>query len=93
MVTTADHFVDWHHPSDPWLEAWTVLAAVARETTRIRIGTYMSKIPLRNPAMLARQALTVDQISGGSLVLGLGTGLTADPAYEMIGDSNHDNRR
>ena len=87
-ATTADHFVDWHHPSDPWLEAWTVLAAVARETERIRIGTYVSQIPLRNPAMLARQALTVDQVSGGRLVLGLGTGLVADPGYEMIGVAN-----
>ena len=88
LVTTADHFVDWHHPSDPWLEAWTVLAAVACETKRIRIGTYVSQIPLRNPAMLAYQALTVDQISAGRLVLGLGTGLVADPSYEMIGMPN-----
>jgi alkanesulfonate monooxygenase SsuD/methylene tetrahydromethanopterin reductase-like flavin-dependent oxidoreductase (luciferase family) len=70
------------------LEAWTVLAAVARETTRIRLATYVSQIPLRNPAMLARQALTVDHISGGRLEVGLGTGLTIDPAYDMIGIPN-----
>src|SRR5262245_19577783 len=32
LVATADHFVDWKNPSVPWLEAWTLLAAVARET-------------------------------------------------------------
>jgi alkanesulfonate monooxygenase SsuD/methylene tetrahydromethanopterin reductase-like flavin-dependent oxidoreductase (luciferase family) len=88
LVTTGDHFVDWKNPSAPWLEAWTVLAAVARETTRIRLATYVSQIPLRNPAMLARQALTVDHISGGRLEVGLGTGLTIDPAYDMIGIPN-----
>ena len=88
LATTADHFVDWNNPSVPWLEAWTVLAAVARETTRIRLATYVSQIPLRHPAMLARQALSVDQISGGRLEVGLGTGLTIDPAYDMIGIPN-----
>lgn len=90
LVTTGDHFVDWNNPSLPWLEAWTLLAAVARETTRIRLATYVTQFPLRNPAMLARQALTVDHISGGRLEVGLGTGLTIDPAYEMIGIPNYE---
>jgi alkanesulfonate monooxygenase SsuD/methylene tetrahydromethanopterin reductase-like flavin-dependent oxidoreductase (luciferase family) len=92
LATTADHFVDWNNPAVPWLEAWTVLAAAARETTRIRLATYVSQIPLRNPAMLARQALTVDHISGGRLEVGLGTGLTIDPAYDMIGIPNWESR-
>ncbi len=87
-VGIGDHFVDWLNPSLPWLECWTLLAAVARETTRIRIGTHITQIPLRNPALLARQALTVDQISGGRLELGLGTGLAIDPAYDMMGIPN-----
>jgi alkanesulfonate monooxygenase SsuD/methylene tetrahydromethanopterin reductase-like flavin-dependent oxidoreductase (luciferase family) len=88
LATTADHFVDWNNPAVPWLEAWTLLAAAARETTRIRLATYVTQIPLRHPAMLARQALTVDHISGGRLEVGLGTGLTIDPAYDMIGIPN-----
>ena len=88
LVATADHFVDWRNPSIPWLEGWTVLAAVARATSRIKIATYVTQIPFRNPAMLARQALTVDQISNGRLVVGIGTGLIEDPAYDMIGIPN-----
>ncbi len=89
LVTTGDHFVDWNNPILPWFEAWTLLAAIARETTRIRIATYVTQFPLRNPAMLARQALTVDHISGGRLEVGIGTGLTIDPAYDMIGIPNY----
>ncbi len=88
LVTTADHFVDWTNPPAPWFEAWTLLAALARETSRIRIATYVTQFPLRNPAMLAREALTVDHISGGRLEVGLGTGLEIDPSYDAAGIPN-----
>ena len=87
-VWVADHFVDPHEPNSPWFEGWTLLAALASQTKRVRIGTLVSSIPLRNPAMLARQALTVDHISNGRLELGLGTGIPWDPAYSMIGIDN-----
>jgi alkanesulfonate monooxygenase SsuD/methylene tetrahydromethanopterin reductase-like flavin-dependent oxidoreductase (luciferase family) len=90
LVTTGDHFVDWTNPIAPWFEAWTLLAALARETSRIRIATYVTQFPLRNPAMLAREALTVDHISNGRLEVGLGTGLAIDPAYDMIGVPNYE---
>jgi alkanesulfonate monooxygenase SsuD/methylene tetrahydromethanopterin reductase-like flavin-dependent oxidoreductase (luciferase family) len=88
LVGTADHLVDWTHPPNPWFEQWTQLAAIASETTRIRLSTLVTQIPLRNPAMLARQALTVDHISHGRLELGLGTGLEIDPSYGMMGVPN-----
>ena len=56
------------------LEAWTALAALAAATQRIRLGTMISAIPLRHPAMLAKQAATVDNISGGRLDFGVGPG-------------------
>jgi len=56
------------------LEAWTTLAALAAHTTRVRLGTLISNVALRHPAMLAKQAATVDCISAGRLDLGLGPG-------------------
>ena len=77
-----DHLVDWTNPSAPWYDAWTALAALAQATSTIRLGTAVTQIPLRNPAMLARQVLTLDQISNGRIELGLGAGLTIDPSYK-----------
>ena len=88
LAGAADHFVDWSNPPSPWFESWTLLAAVARETTNVRLTTCVTQIPLRNPAMLARQALTVDHISNGRLELGLGVGLTTDPSYDIMGIPN-----
>ncbi|MCP4327980.1 MAG: LLM class flavin-dependent oxidoreductase [Alphaproteobacteria bacterium] len=92
IAGVADHFVDWSNPPSPWFEAWTLAAAIARETTHIRISTCVSQFPLRHPAMLAFQALTVDHISNGRLDLGLGIGLTSDPSYEMMGLPNWGNK-
>ncbi len=84
----ADHLVDWTKPDAPWFESWTSLAALAEATSRIRLTTLVTQIPLRNPAMLARQVLTLDHISNGRVELGLGTGLTIDPSYAMGGFAN-----
>ncbi|HEY0519532.1 MAG TPA: LLM class flavin-dependent oxidoreductase, partial [Ilumatobacteraceae bacterium] len=86
-----DHFCDWANPTAPWLEAWTALAAVAARTSTLRLATCVSQIPLRNPAILANQAVTVDRISNGRVEVGLGTGLTIDPSYEMTGLPNWTN--
>jgi alkanesulfonate monooxygenase SsuD/methylene tetrahydromethanopterin reductase-like flavin-dependent oxidoreductase (luciferase family) len=56
------------------LEAWTAMAALAALTARVRLGTLISNVALRHPAMLAKQAATVDTLSGGRLDLGLGSG-------------------
>jgi alkanesulfonate monooxygenase SsuD/methylene tetrahydromethanopterin reductase-like flavin-dependent oxidoreductase (luciferase family) len=88
VAALADHFVDWTNPPSPWFESWSTLAALADATSTIRLTTCVSQIPLRNPAMLARQALTVDHISNGRLEVGLGTGITVDPSYDMIGIPN-----
>jgi F420-dependent oxidoreductase-like protein len=74
----ADHFMpntDDGTPADgPTLECWGVLAALAGSVPRLRLGTLVCGNTYRHPAVLANIAATVDQISGGRLVLGLGAG-------------------
>jgi probable F420-dependent oxidoreductase len=55
-------------------EAWSLLAALAATTTRIELGVMVACMGFRNPALLAKMADTVDEISGGRLTLGLGAG-------------------
>jgi len=67
------------------LEAWTTLAALAACTERVRLGTMVSDIPLRHPAMLANQAATADCISGGRLDLGVGPGDNSREELSALG--------
>lgn len=69
-----DQFVIDGAPEVPLLEAWSTLAAVAAETESIRIGSMVTNVATRNPGMLAKSILTVDQISGGRLDVAVGGG-------------------
>ena len=60
-------------PRGPW-EAWSMLAAIAASTSRIEFGPLVACTNFHNPALLAKQASTIDEISGGRLILGLGAG-------------------
>jgi len=61
-------------PEEPFMEGWTVLAALAAVTSRIRLATLVTSVHYRNPALLAKIAAGVDQISQGRLTFGFGAG-------------------
>jgi len=70
-----DHLVHrTQEPTDPLHEGFTTLAAAAALTSRIRIGTLVASPVLRSPLLLAKAAMTVDQVSGGRFDLGIGAG-------------------
>jgi probable F420-dependent oxidoreductase len=65
-------------------ESWTILSALASVTRRITLGTLVMCGTFRNPGLLAKMAVTLDEVSGGRLILGVGTGWH-DPEYEAFG--------
>lgn len=67
----------------PW-EAWSTLAALAAATSRVEIGPLVAATSFHNPAMLAKKAATIEEISGGRLILGLGAGWN-EPEYRAYG--------
>jgi probable F420-dependent oxidoreductase len=85
-IWVEDHLLfrfDGKPPQAPW-ECWSLLAALAATTSRLEIGTLVTCVGFRNPALLAKIADTVDEISGGRLVLGLGAGWH-EPEYHAFG--------
>lgn len=81
-----DHLIyryDGLEPQGPW-ECWSNLAALAAITSRVEIGPVVCCTSFRNPALLAKIADTVEEISGGRLILGIGAGWN-EPDYKEFG--------
>jgi alkanesulfonate monooxygenase SsuD/methylene tetrahydromethanopterin reductase-like flavin-dependent oxidoreductase (luciferase family) len=84
-----DGFFLWDHivfsnsgEGPPIIDPWLVLAVVAARTSRIKLGTMITPVPRRRPWQLARQTASLDRLSGGRLILGVGIG---SPAYGDFG--------
>lgn len=86
-VFAFDHLFPPGAPADrPSLEAFATLSAVAAQTRRIAVGTLVTRATLRGPAMLAKLAAMVDDVSGGRMILGIGTGDPIDePEHRVFG--------
>ena len=81
----SDHFMlNDGEPDRNCLECWTLLTAIAAEVKDIRIGPLVTCASYRNPALLAKMAATLDQVSGGRLEFGIGAGWK-DVEYEAYG--------
>jgi F420-dependent oxidoreductase-like protein len=81
LVTVMDHFIQipsvgLHH--DPMLEAYTTLGALSQTTATVMLGTLVTGVTYRNPALLAKTVTTLDILSNGRAVLGIGAGWKED---------------
>jgi probable F420-dependent oxidoreductase len=80
FVSASDHL----HSGRPTYEPWTLLSWIAAATSRIRVATRVLAVPYRPPAVLAKMAETLDRLSGGRLILGLGGG-AVDQEFHAFG--------
>lgn len=70
----------------PMFDPWAMLAAIATQTSRVRIGAMLTPVSRRRPWKLARETMTVDQLSGGRLVLPVGLGALDDGGFGKVGE-------
>ncbi len=83
-----DGFFLWDHIAygdQPFVDPWVALTAAAMSTSRIRLGTTVTPLPRRRPWKLARETVSLDQLSGGRLTLGVGIGL-GDEEWGDLGE-------
>ena len=86
-----DAFFLWDHllasNGNVVADPWTLLAAIAVSTERIRLGTMVTPLPRRRPWQVVRQIVTLDHLSGGRATLGVGLGFPPKEEFELFGES------
>src|ERR1700738_4433429 len=81
LVTVMDHFYQIRGigpETEPMMEAYTTLSALATQTSRVKLGTLVTGVTYRNPAVLAKMVTTLDVISKGRAILGIGAAWNED---------------
>jgi alkanesulfonate monooxygenase SsuD/methylene tetrahydromethanopterin reductase-like flavin-dependent oxidoreductase (luciferase family) len=91
-VFLEDYIVYQNRRDIPTYDPWVGLAVIALRTQRIRLGTQVTPLARRRPWKLARETVTLDHLSGGRLVLGVGLGVASDIDIANFGEQT-DNRR
>ena len=81
-----DHLLGSREMTFPIVDSWVTLGAVAHATSRIRIGTAITPVPRRRPWKLAREVTTLDRLSRGRAILGVGLGHPIDAEYGTFGE-------
>ena len=88
-----DGFFIWDHMSlgikENVVDPWVALAAIAMRTERVRIGTMVTPMARRRPWKLARETVSVDRLSNGRLILGVGLGSPKDLEFENFGEEGN----
>src|SRR5262245_27138592 len=75
------------------LDPWVVLGAMAQATARVRLGALVTPLPRRRPWVVAKHVTTLDHLSGGRIVVGVGIGFPADAEFGAFGEETADRLR
>lgn len=92
-VFLEDYIVHQGDGPIPTCDPWIALAAIAVQTTHIRLGTSVTPLSRRRPWKLAREAVALDQLSNGRLILGVGLGDTHDAGFSRVGEVTDERQR
>src|SRR6266540_3416338 len=85
-ILLEDYLVYQGQLGTPTYDPWVVLAAMAMATTRVRLGTLVTPVPRRRPWKLASEAVALDYLSEGRLILGVGAGDSREPSFTAVGE-------
>ncbi len=92
-VFLEDYILFWQGDQSPLYDPWLALAAIATSTERIRLGVTVTPLSRRRPWKVAREALTLDHLSRGRLILGFGVGDPHDASFARFGEETNPRRR
>jgi alkanesulfonate monooxygenase SsuD/methylene tetrahydromethanopterin reductase-like flavin-dependent oxidoreductase (luciferase family) len=88
-----DHILGDPQWREPMVDPWIALAAVGCATSKIRLGALVTAVPRRRPWHLARETATLDHLTDGRLMVGVGAGFPADAEFDHFGEDGDVKRR